>query len=638
MKKYIILLFLIGLFSCNDDFLNKSPLDQETSQSFFTTYENCRTYAWQFYAWYPGYGMDSYLLHDSDSDNGFRGYNNGENSYAWDKITKVDYTSTGSNGWYYWRIRSIHTMLDNLDNVKMNETDKAHWKSVCYFFKAQEYFRLVSRFGDVIWIEKLLTETDEDVLYGPTTPRVEVAEKILEMLLYARDNIKQDGDGANTINTDVVNALISRFGLFEGTWQKYHNVPNGNPSKYLQASFEASSALITKYPELHNNYNEVFNSYDLSGVKGVLLYKVYIPTKGHSLMRNMRSSESWQEASADMVQSYLCSDGKPIWTSSVYEGNQETGDDIMNIEFRNRDHRLYYSICPPYRVNTPVPATFWNRGEDHLVTPTGNPLDQEYIDLMKRINEGSSSVKELPVIQWNDCYVREQPHFRGRYQMLQGYNVTNAGYYNWKYYTPDNQTVVSDTDAPIFRMGEVMINHAEVAWELGEFDQAVADATINKLRSRAHIANMVVAQIDANFDPKRDKGGFSSSSDPVVGPADYEVDPVLWEIRRERRVELYAEGFRFDDLRRWGKGHYLNKRQFGAYVQKSDYENSRYVTDIDFSKFDLKIEDPTKDSGRIALFGTPNPGWKNKYYLYAIPINDLTMNGQLKQNPGYESK
>lgn len=34
MKKYIILLFLIGLFSCNDDFLNKSPLDQETSQSF----------------------------------------------------------------------------------------------------------------------------------------------------------------------------------------------------------------------------------------------------------------------------------------------------------------------------------------------------------------------------------------------------------------------------------------------------------------------------------------------------------------------------------------------------------------------------------------------------------------------------
>lgn len=130
-------------------------------------------------------------------------------------------------------------------------------------FKAQEYFRLVSRFGDVIWIEKLLTETDEDVLYGPTTPRVEVAEKILEMLLYARDNIKQDGDGANTINTDVVNALISRFGLFEGTWQKYHNVPNGNPSKYLQASFEASSALITKYRELHNNYNEVFNSYDL---------------------------------------------------------------------------------------------------------------------------------------------------------------------------------------------------------------------------------------------------------------------------------------------------------------------------------------------------------------------------------------
>lgn len=637
MKKYILLL-LIGLYSCNDGFLNKTPLDQETAKTFFTSYENCKTYAWQFYGWYPGYGLDSYQLHDSDSDNGFRGYSNGENSYAWDKVAKGSYTSTGANGWFYWRIRSIHTLLDQLDGVTMSDGDKAHWRSVCYFFKAQEYFRLISRFGDVIWVDKLLTEKDEEILYGPATPRVAVAEKILEMLLYARDNIKVKGDGANTINTDVVNALISRFGLFEGTWQKYHKTSGGNFSGYLQASMDASSVLIAKYPELHANYNEVFNSYELSGVKGILLYKIYVPTKGHNLMRNMRSSESWQEASADMVQSYLCADGKPLWTSDVYEGDKQTGNDIMNVEFRNRDHRLYYSICPPYRVNTPEPGTSWNRGQDHLVTSTGNPLDQEYIDLMKKLNAGSKSVKVLPVIQWNDVYVREQPHFRGRYQMLQGYNITNGGYYNWKYYTPDNQVVYSDTDAPIYRMGEVLVNHAEAAWELGKFDQAVADATINKLRVRAHISKMVVADINSGFDPKRDKGGHISKSDPVAGPEDYEVDPVLWEIRRERRVELYAEGFRFDDLRRWGKGHYLNKRQLGAYVKKSDYETLRYVTTTDLSKFDLKLEDQSKEEGRIALFGTPNPGWKNKYYLFPIPINDLTLNINLIQNSGYESK
>ena len=637
MKKYIFLL-LIGCMSCNDSFLEKLPIDQATETTFFKSYENCRTYAWQFYAWFPGYGRDKSELYDIITDNGFHGAANNENKYGWDKVTKASYTSTGSNGWNYEHIRSIQYMLDNLDNSNMTETEKNHWKGICYFFKANEYFSFLSRFGQAIWVDKVLTDTDEDILYGPATQRLELAAKILEMLEFARDNVKPEGDGANTITPDVVNALISRFGLFEGTWQKYHNVANGDPNKYLQASFDASAALISKYPTIHPNYNEVFNSYDLSGVQGILLYKIYLPTKSHDLMRIMRSSESWQEASSDMVQSYLCTDGKPIWTSTVYEGNQETGNDIMNVEFRNRDHRLYYSICPPFRVNTEISTKKWEAGKDveTFCERTDNPMDSEYIDLMKTITANSSVQKFLPVIQWNNEIVREIPHFRGRYQMGQGYNISNGGYYIWKYYTPDNQTSNSDTDAPIFRMGEVLVNHAEAAWELGRFNQETADVTINKLRERAHIAPMIVAEISATFDPKRDKGGYINNGDPVSGPEDYEVNPILWEIRRERRVELYSEGFRFDDLRRWAKGHYISKTQYGTYVKKADYENNRYVNNPDVNKFDLKIVDEGKDGGRICLFGTPTPGWLNKYYLYPIPINDLSLNTNLQQSPGYE--
>lgn len=639
MKKYILLL-LIGLISCNDSFLNKTPLDQETESTFFRSYDNFRTYAWQFYSWFPGYGKNLNELFDVYTDNGFHGAANNENQYGWDKVTKANYTSTGTNGWVYSRIRTIQYLLDNLETSEMTEPEKEHWRGVGYFFKANEYFSFLSRFGKAIWIDKVLTDADEDILYGPTISRIELADKILEMLVYARDHVKAEGDGDNTITPDVVNALISRFGLFEGTWQKYHKEEGGNPDKFLQLSYEASSALIAKYPNVHSNYNEVFNSYDLSGIDGILLYKIYIPTKGHNIMRTFRSSESWQEASSDMVQSYLCTDGKPIWTSADYEGDQTTGNDIMNIEFRNRDYRLYYSICPPYRVITGAGSNRWEAGTDveERCERTDNPIDSEYIDLMKDINAGSSILKFLPIIQWNDEIVREQPHIRGRYQIGQGYNISNAGYHIWKYYTPDNQLNLSDTDAPIFRMGEVMVNHAEAAFELGLFTQSVADATINKLRERAHIAPMVVANITPDFDPKRDKGGYVSSGDPVTGPADYEVNPVLWEIRRERRVELYGEGFRFDDLRRWAKGHYISKTQYGAYVKKSDYENDRYVTDPDISKFNLKIVDDGKGGGRICLFGNPNPGWRNKYYLYPLPINDLTLNENLEQNPGYESK
>lgn len=637
MKKIFYIVCFLGLLSCNDDFLNKTPLDQETEETLFQTYDGCQTYAWQFYSWFSGYGKDRNELYDVYSDNGFHGAANNENKYGWDKVTKANYTSTGSNGWDYSRIRTIQVMLDNLDASSMSSSDKEHWRGVCYFFKANEYFSLLSRFGQAIWIDHMLTDNDEDILYGPSLDRLTLADKILELLVYARDHIKESGDGENSITPDVVNALISRFGLFEGTWQKYHHIQGGDPNKYLQASFDASAALLPKY-SIHSNYNEVFNSYDLSGIEEVLLYKIYVPNKGHGLIRINGSSSSYQEASSDLVQSYLCEDGKPIWTSAKYEGNPLTGNDIMNVEFRNRDYRLYYSICPPFRVNTAISTQKWIRERPitDFYEKTGSELDEEYIQLMDKINAGSSIGKFLPVLQWNDEIVREQPHFRGRYQMGQGYSITNAGYYPWKYYTPDNQTAYSDTDAPIFRMGEVLVNHAEAAWELGKFSQDVADNTINKLRVRAHISPMIVSQIDANFDPVRDKGGHTSVNDPVKGPEDYEVDPVLWEIRRERRVELYAEGFRFDDLRRWAKGHYISKTQYGAYVRKADYENERYVTNPDINNFNLPIVDDGTGGGRICLFGMPNPGWLNKYYLYPIPINDLTLNGNLQQNPGYE--
>ena len=55
------------------------------------------------------------------------------------------------------------------------------------------------------------------------------------------------------------------------------------------------------------------------------------------------------------------------------------------------------------------------------------------------------------------------------------------------------------------------------------------------------------------------------------------------------------------------------------------------------ANFTIPLLDPSKDAGRVVVFGTPNPGWKNKYYLYPIPLDDLSLNENLKQNPGYRS-
>ena len=124
-----------------------------------------------------------------------------------------------------------------------------------------------------------------------------------------------------------------------------------------------------------------------------------------------------------------------------------------------------------------------------------------------------------------------------------------SGYYVWKNWdnweTNFNNGNLNTADKPIFKIEEVLLNEAEAKFELGNFDQGVADKTINKLRERAGVAKMVVAEIDANFDPNRGKY-YPKNNDAGV-----EVDPVLWEIRRERIIELMGEGFGFYDIRRW---------------------------------------------------------------------------------------
>ena len=74
---------------------------------------------------------------------------------------------------------------------------------------------MIVAYGDVPWIDKVLSDTDLEALQAPRTPRAQVAQNMLEDLKYAEENIKPDGDGNNTINVHVVRALISRLGFMK---------------------------------------------------------------------------------------------------------------------------------------------------------------------------------------------------------------------------------------------------------------------------------------------------------------------------------------------------------------------------------------------------------------------------------------
>ena len=201
-----------------------------------------------------------------------------------------------------------------------------------------------------------------------------------------------------------------------------------------------------------------------------------------------------------------------------------------------------------------------------------------------------------------------------------------------RYYSTYNESniqaggVFATTDFPIFHIEETMLNYAECMYELGKFDQLVADITINKLRARANVAAMRVADINDAFDPDRD-------------PA---VNPVAWEIRRERMVELLGEGFGFYDIRRWNRGEYfMNQRPLGVRVaasERSDYfgKGSVFVTEDDVNPNASVNPD---DVGRVVCVGDfvkQGKGWHDYYNLNPIPKTQQVLNDNLEQNPGWD--
>ena len=587
--KYIYLTLIaissLCISSCETEFLTQIPKDQLVVETTFTNYNNIKAYAWGFYSAFPGYDLGPV----DDEFNGDLILNSSSKTAmsSWIRQLITIPSTSGSYSGPYSNIRRVNILLDNIDkSTTLTQLEKDHWRSVGYFFRAYEYFKLVSKYGDVIWLEHALNDGSPE-LYAARTPRNEVTQHMLDNLLFAEAHIKPAGDGPNSIGVHAVRAFISRFGLFEGTWRKYHGMSDSE--KYLRASADASQKLLISFPTLMASYDLEFNSESLAGAPGIILYKQYTDSQITHILtsRHRNSAGNWDlnKKAADM---YLLADGQTRWTSPLFMGDKDP-----YLEFRNRDKRMLYTIVPPFKVN--ATSTNW--------TYDANPKHREYINLMATLSDDKH--KMLPSRNWQGLVLKQAPHFRD-FNNGQGFNAGHTGYQLFKYY--NNLLSIQNVDiadAPIFRIAEVMVNYAEAKYELGEFNQTVANATINKLRARGGVANLIVG------------------AEPVDITRDQSVLPTLWEIRRERAIELMAEGFRFDDLRRWKKMNYTDAEQLGIWVKNSDYGNK------------LTIQNGAAE-GYVTIHGVPPGNFPEHYYLYPLPSNEIVLNPNLVQNPDWK--
>jgi hypothetical protein len=184
------------------------------------------------------------------------------------------------------------------------------------------------------------------------------------------------------------------------------------------------------------------------------------------------------------------------------------------------------------------------------------------------------------------------------------------------------------TDAPCLRYAEVLLNYAEATYELhlltgSPFTQQDLDLSINLIRARKDV-NLPPLQVLGDLpaingvtfdDPKRLQIEQLANGDIT--------DPMLWEIRRERRVELGLEGFRLNDLKRWCKLDYLWNGcnpdiRYGAYIRLSDYPNREAE--------EVVLEDPKAKEGYIlrntdAERSRPIP----RNYIQPIPKDQIDL-------------
>lgn len=147
--------------------------------------------------------------------------------------------------------------------------------------------------------------------------------------------------------------------------------------------------------------------------------------------------------------------------------------------------------------------------------------------------------------------VRTETYSQGGGIYVQQLAKNFSGYHQIKgFKNVREEEQINDTDIPVLRFAEILLIYAEASAELGLLDQSILDATVNVLRDR-----VAMPHLSMNVDVDR----VQQARYPEIS------DPVLLEIRRERRIELAMEGYRYDDLMRWGAGALVEQEPEGLY-------------------------------------------------------------------------
>lgn len=494
MKKnlYTLLIVVVTLFAaCKKGELDRFPQTSISPNLFFNTEEDLALYVNGLLS-QPD--RNTYL-NDQSSDNVV--------TTAAVEVKNVMAGNTNAQnlnaGWSWTRLRNINYLLENYSKAAVASQVKNHYAGLARYYRAEFYLDKVKRFSDVPWYSTSLNP-DDAALFKARDSRALVMDSIMADFDFAYKNVRENVP-VGTPGKWAVATAYARAALYEGTYRKYHEELNltSSANGFLDnAAKVALSIMDSKKFAVHNtgkpaqDYAVLFDSQDLTGNKEVILVNIFDMAKGKSQNVNSVVFGEYEQAPAkDLIQSYLMKDGTRF--------TDQPNFDKMGFvkEFENRDPRLAQTIVYPGWVRAPN------------TTPYVQSLNKNFT-----------------------CY-----------HQLKGYvNSTDAA-------------TLNGVDFPVYRYAEVLLTYAEALAELGTLTQSQLDESVNLLRKRAGMPNLLLASANSSPDLLLQQQFSNVASN--VG--------IILEIRRERRVEMAFENTRYDDIMRWKAGKLLTKSPEGIY-------------------------------------------------------------------------
>lgn len=454
----------------------------------------------------------------------------------------INYPTTRWTLWDYGLIRDINLALESIEThaVKLSDAQKAQFNAELRFLRAYVYFEHVKRMGGVPLITKQLIydfSGDPSPLQNPRNKEEEVYDFIASELDAVKELL---GNGTSNTRANKFTALAvkSRAMLYAASIAKYNNLmaspistPGGEvgisaarAKDYYAKSLAASQEIINSgsYDLYKSNPDKGVNFYEAitkkSANREVIWAQDFLVSKDKrhgftydNIARNVREdnlSSSSITPSLNLVEDYEYLDG----TSGELKNRNAANTDYVYYDklpdiFANKDARLYGTIIYPgtsfrgTEVQIQAGVKVWDSASNAFKTVESNVLGSTYED--GGLLTGSSGPQ------------RSQTE------------VSNTGFYLRKYV---DQTAMSSTRGirsdmwwVRFRLGEIYLNAAEAALELGQTADALKYT--NTLRERA---------------------GFPANSLKTIN---------LEKLQNERRVELAFEDHRVWDLMRWRTAH-----------------------------------------------------------------------------------